>query len=401
MLLVNMFPASYGDSFLIQYLEDKKSENILVDCGFADTFNDHIEPALQKLPAGSTLERLIITHLDRDHINGAVPFLEANGSKSVPRLIPIRQIWHNTLRHMQSSKLPVSNNTAVEEVRLDAYIAEHQENDNHVEGIISAKTSSDLGALILRGKYDWNTDFNEQAVTAEMPTSVAISDNLSLILLGPTRARLEDVEYMFKKSLARIGIDLDKRNDIIDDAFEVFVSNKWDEDLQLEGSIGRVSPYSFLTIEDVKDLAKPDLYKPDDAEPNGSSITFILLSEGKRLLFMADSFSEDMEAALDGQDGFFNLIKISHHGAHKNTSPSLLSMIDSERYLISTNGNHPRHLHPDAQTIARIVSRPLRNGMAKRTLYFNFVTPTSKLFCNPALQEYFHYDIKIAGEITL
>ena len=48
-----------------------------------------------------------------------------------------------------------------------------------------------------------------------------------------------------------------------------------------------------------------------------------------------------------------DLVKISHHGSQYSTSDEFLSLLDSECYIISTNGS--KHGLPNKRTIARII----------------------------------------------
>src|SRR5690606_1735701 len=91
---------------------------------------------------------------------------------------------------------------------------------------------------------------------------------------------------------------------------------------------------------------------------NGSSIAFILQVQNKRILFLADAHPGMIVQSLDEYQNegtiIFDLIKVSHHGSFGNISRELLNKIDSERYIISTNGQ--KHGHPDKETIAHIIT---------------------------------------------
>lgn len=93
---VTMFPASKGDSFLISF----GPKHILVDCGYASTYRGFIKSALTEIHnRAERIERLIITHIDSDHIAGAIELLSEN-------VVEIEQIWHNSYRHLQFDKIP-------------------------------------------------------------------------------------------------------------------------------------------------------------------------------------------------------------------------------------------------------------------------------------------------------
>ena len=97
-----------------------------------------------------------------------------------------------------------------------------------------------------------------------------------------------------------------------------------------------------------------------------------------RLLFLGDSWAEEIEKTLQALPNarfpmIFDAIKISHHGSLHNTSPTLLKLIDSPVFLISSSGNS--HNHPDFEVLKAIVDRP---SSFKRHLYFNYTTPASQ-----------------------
>lgn len=67
--IVHFLPAKAGDCILIEL--DYPS-CILIDSGFRDTYEQHLKPLLLQLSSkGYHISLLIVTHIDRDHIEGA------------------------------------------------------------------------------------------------------------------------------------------------------------------------------------------------------------------------------------------------------------------------------------------------------------------------------------------
>ena len=67
MLSIKMYPARNGDSFLV----DAGGRFILIDAGFASTFQDFVKKDLSLLANdGRRLARAVCTHIDADHIGG-------------------------------------------------------------------------------------------------------------------------------------------------------------------------------------------------------------------------------------------------------------------------------------------------------------------------------------------
>jgi hypothetical protein len=109
----------------------------------------------------------------------------------------------------------------------------------------------------------------------------------------------------------------------------------------------------------LKEIWEADEFKSDSSVYNGSSIAFLLEIENTKMLFLGDAhdqvvvenikelgFSETNKLQLD-------LVKVSHHGSQYNTSSEFLSLLQSSRYVISTNGS--RHGLPNKRAIARII----------------------------------------------
>jgi hypothetical protein len=105
-----------------------------------------------------------------------------------------------------------------------------------------------------------------------------------------------------------------------------------------------------------------------------------VIIESLKLLYTRDEFPL-----------YFDAIKVSHHGSALNTSPELLELIDSEKFLISTNGKS--FGHPDTETIARIVTR---KAAYRRTLYFNYPLQIVSQINDQKLKEKYNYQCVVS-----
>ncbi|MGB3078071.1 MAG: MBL fold metallo-hydrolase, partial [Saprospiraceae bacterium] len=93
MISIEMFPAGNGDTILLG-LDDTY---ILIDGGYTSTYRDHLKPRLAELSrAGKRLSKFVVTHIDADHITGAMSFIEENGNARNPAIIPIDEVWFNS-----------------------------------------------------------------------------------------------------------------------------------------------------------------------------------------------------------------------------------------------------------------------------------------------------------------
>lgn len=390
-----MFQAGSGDCFLVQIEPDTDKEvNLLIDCGY--NYRNGIKPHLERIICkDKKIDRFIITHYDADHIQGALSLIKENGRADSPNLFPIEQVWLNTFRHLQFTKRVDSNDNNSEKLVHELIKLDKRVNEYDNVGDKSARQASLLGKELYENGYDWNEDFNGLAVSPESKDIIEFTEGLTLQLLTPTYSRLEELEKDFIEYLQKKGIQ--PTNDkLIDDAFELYCKTCNKDNLNLIGDKAKTT--KLISSDSIKYYSKGSDYKPDTSIENGSSVSFILHYNGKRILFTGDAFSEDIEDALlrvypnkEQHPVIFDAIKISHHGSYNNCNPSLFKLIESKNYLFSTNSKS--HNHPDVETIATIINRDLEPGES-RNLYFNYPLANISMFKNEMLQDEFKYIYK-------
>lgn len=405
MIKINMFQAGYGDSLLVQVIEEEKETiNIMIDCGFH--YKENIKPNLERLLKDQVINRFIITHYDSDHIQSAAKFLEENGTYKNWSIVNIEQIWLNTYKHIQFSKRNSEKLKPEEKDKIENRISEifSKSITENNEGDIGAKQATILGKTILDKKYPWNTDTNDKAICIENLQKINIADDVKLHLLSPNKKRLQNLEGKFISDLKEMGLTPNTEA-IFDDAFELFnLNNK--ENITDEGNVS--SSEKAINSRTIKLFTNGENYIKDDSVGNGSSISFILETENKKALFLADAFAEDIIEGLKKKYPdeseypiFFDVIKISHHGSFRNNSPELFKIIDSNNFLFSTNGKHQSHVHPDVETISCIINRELPNKIIKRNLIFNYDLFHLKSFKNENLKKEFMYEFKVQEETII
>lgn len=381
---VKIYPAKNGDCFLISFGETAaEKKHLLIDCGYVDTFQNYLKDDLIKIgKCGETLEKLILTHIDADHIQGAIRLLKDNNAE---KFITIKEVWHNTFRHLNEQKeaeIDVKQERILQQITLRGY---PQNENKQGEQRIGAEQGTTVGALLLQGKYSWNSDFNNQAVCVEQKSTVALTTYASIYLLSPNKQKLEKLKNLWTDELKRYGVNFNSGNSqLYDDAFEMLLS--WEKQKP------KVAPKQIsATKETLEELLKTS-FDEDETATNGSSIAFVLQVKNKKMLFLADAHPGLIVHSLNEYQNectiIFDLIKVSHHGSFGNISRELLNKIDSERYLISTNGQ--RHGHPDKETIAHII---IRKADFHRQLYFNYITANSKYFDREDWKEKYNYSI--------
>jgi beta-lactamase superfamily II metal-dependent hydrolase len=336
--------ASDGDALVLAWGEQGDLRHALVDLGRSRDYKA-LRPRLKEI---GRFELFAISHIDADHIEGAIPLLKEGTAPFAPA-----DVWFNAWHHLKNA-----------EARLEK--SESRET-------LSAKQGEKLSAGILRFRWPWNRFFGPDGiVSTDSPAARSKIDlaGLEITLLSPGDRELAALEPVWMKELAKASLrplDPDQAPPALPSGFEL------------------------LSSLDVEKLARKPFVE-DRSEPNGASIAFLAAFGTRRVLLAADAHPGIIERALRTL-GFsennrlrVDLFKLCHHGSKANTSPTLLKLVDSTRFAVSTDGT--RHNHPDPETIARIlVSDPTR----AKTLYFNVNQEHATIWNRSDLQEKYKY----------
>ena len=340
---IEMLPALHGDCLFVEYGDSARTRRLLIDGGPIATYK-HLEARLDALPAGDRrFELVVMSHVDTDHVEGIVRLLA-----NQPLPIRIIDLWFNGWNHLSSGGR-----------------------------VLGGKQGEFLSALIVRRFEDdqWNGAFSGQAVVVPddgpLPERT-LAGGLKLTLLSPTPATLAQMRKAWEKDLGPSVTPGD-----LDAAWQRLAQLK--AYLPGQGLLG--------TTPELDSLLERQL-KVDNSAANGSSIAFLAEFAGKSCLFLADAYHEVITASLKrllqqrGQPVLkVDAVKVAHHGSAGNVSDELLALIDSPRFLVSTNGS--RFQHPDAEAMQRIIARSLHQPP---TLCFNYASTTTRSWASPARQ---------------
>ncbi len=342
MYRIHLLPAGFGDSILIEYGLEGEQKYILIDGGPYYNY-PVLSSALKRIcPDLRSLELLIVTHIDIDHIDGIIRLLN---EKTIS--FEIDQIWFNG--YEQLCKIPNDMLGIDQGDYLSILIKEKniKQNITHFEGgPIMIPSSGILPNFILPGGME---------ITVISPAQDALEE---LLLNWERESKyLKDPEA-FRKQLEEdnryIGLDLLGEEDISD----------W----QSETVIG------------------------DTSLANRSSIAFIGRYEGKSCLYSADAPTETHLNALNEllkesgeQELKVDAWKLAHHGSKKSTLSGLMKKINADKILVSSDGQ--RYKHPDPQTIAKLLSAKKENV----EIYFNYLTKFNKYWNDESRQNDLFY----------
>lgn len=330
MFEIELLPAAYGDCIVITYGTPADPHQILIDAGTTPTWQGSLR---SRLGPRARLELFVLTHIDADHVAGAIPFLH-EGTE-----ITFGDIWFNGWKHLPKN-------------------------------LLSAKQGEIFSTLIVDRKLPWNKAFGGKAVAlGDGPLPMReIPGDLRLTLLSPTPKQLGELAREWKKEVVRHGL--------------------------VPGQHRRFR--QFLARHPTKSTDVPKLaataFRSDTSKPNGSSIALLAEHGDTAVLLAADAHVPVLTHSIDrllkerGEKHLrLDALKISHHGSRGNTSARLLEQVECSKYLISCNGDV--HNLPDNEAIGRIIHL----GGQKPRLIFNYDCDRTHVWSRGDLQQRYRY----------
>lgn len=392
---IHMLEAGQGDAFIISCGIGENKKNIMIDGGTGNSYMNSLKNCIKKFrEKEEKIDLLIITHIDNDHIDGAIELLKDNVSSEKSEVIKIEEVWHNSYLQLQLDK---QNQISDHQLRVLEEIKNRGDGrDEYGRYEINAKKASFFGSQLYEGVYNWNTQTSGKAISVQNLPVYHITNELSIHLLSPTDECLEELKAFWLSELNKrnyVGIPSTDR--LFDDAYEMLLrrieedSNKRQDDKKSKISVSSTAWEDYINEE----------ASEDNKPANKSSIAFVLKFKNKRILFLGDAVPSIIEKNLrkiyefEVQPYKFDAVKISHHGSSRNISPELLKIIDSPKYLFSTNG---RYGHPDLSTLVKITEN-YPSMQIKKELIFNYKNNSEEwINSNTEKMRNLNYKIKIS-----
>lgn len=337
---LEMLPAREGDCLLLSYQDEHagRHRHVLIDAGRAGTWPD-LKARLERIPDDERdFELLVISHVDRDHIEGVLKML---GDDECP--VTFKDIWFNGYRHLLED-----------------------ESFGPVQG-------EKLTTLLVEGELPWNVAFDKKAVcipaSGELPV-IDLPGGMRLTVVSPNRTKLTDLIEEWVEKCEEAGLDPTKEAP--------------------EGIPGD-EPFGAIDVDNEADTD----YDPDDGSPNGSSIALLAEYGGKKVLLAADAHIDILSDSLtklgNGAPLELDAWKIAHHGSAGNTAKELLELVKCKRYLVSTSGAHFKHPHRIA------IARLLKYGGAKEVV-FNYRSAYSRVWDDDDLEAEWKYKARYCND---
>ncbi|HLX07032.1 MAG TPA: hypothetical protein VKY89_04140, partial [Thermoanaerobaculia bacterium] len=282
------------------------------------------------------LELFVLSHIDSDHIGGALPFFRA-----VQRGLRFGDVWFNGWRHLS--------------------------------GQLGARQGEMFSTALLELELPWNVWREGGAIVVEgddLPVHV-LPGGMTLTLLSPSPEKLAKLAPVWARELKRYGLEPGARVDY-----------------------SRFLKGTPSTSTDVPELAA-EKFGGDNGAPNGTSIALLAEFGGASALLAADAHApllvQSIQALLRQRRVErlkLDVFKVSHHASQNNVSSELVQLLDCPHYIVSTNGEH--FCHPDRQAIARLIQYG-RTGDRPPVLQFNYRSRYNEVWASQDLQQRYGY----------
>lgn len=332
---IEMLPAREGDCLWLRYGNAATPRQILIDGGRKGTAKDLKARLAALKPAERSFELLIVTHVDRDHIEGVLSLLTDKTLK-----VTFKDVWFNGFDHLH-------------QVKLETFGA--------VQGERLSRT------LSVR-RLPWNKAWNRRAVclTGRQLRTKALAGGMQLTLLSPDRLKLTELIPVWEKECQKAG---------------------------LMAGIGArpadVPGFESFGAINIEQLAASAFHE-DPGEANGSSIAVLARYDRKSVLLTGDAHTDRLGASIrllkkSAKRLKLQAFKLAHHGSEHNVSRELLALVDCPRFLVSTSGAYFRH--PTASAMARLVKFAGQGA----TFCFNYRTKYTRIWDNPAWKAKYGY----------
>jgi beta-lactamase superfamily II metal-dependent hydrolase len=313
MFRIELLPAGHGDAIWIEYGDPKSPRRIVVDGGPARSYERGLFARTQKLAEDRRIDLFVVTHIDADHIDGAIILLRQAEEIG----LRIEEIWFNSWKQLAEG-----------------------------EGAAFAPLQGEfLGAQLEEKPFRkaWNARANGRAIVVPDDGPLPawdLPDDARLTLLSPGAAQLKRLRARWSS------------------AIRDFSPGDSDEALR------RLKARRDYRPPELPPVFGTRTHGSDRSVANGSSIAFLLEHDGASCLFAGDAFPRVLSASLlrlaeernPGRGGRIavDVVKLPHHGSMGNVNEQLLAAVDCRRWLVSTNGS--KFGHPDRDTAELIAT---------------------------------------------
>lgn len=342
MFNLHVLQAHHGDCLIVEYGEADKPKYMLVDGGPKRTYEEHLRHELLKIrDSGGKIERLVVSHVCNDHINGLVElFLDLRDQhiKKVPRTIDIESIWFNQFSHTIGKGVNFAR-------RLDGLLRRPLDSFsmNTVNAMNYSVSRADVLVNIFKPfKIPINPETGGDTISVENLPQAIVNDNLSVQIIGPDDETIKNLR------------------------------EEWLEWIKKKEKGKEYENVFFKAMS-------------DGTYQNLSSVVLLLESRGKKILLTGDARGDNIEKSLEkkgllknNKPFFVDILKLPHHGSERNVSEEFFEKVVADIYVISAC-KHGKTDNPDFSTLEWIIKSAEQRGEKVEIFVTNKNDSTDKI----------------------
>lgn len=384
------FQSDKGDCLLLESDDGKK--RMLVDGGMKRAYSAHVASAMGALhKGGKTLDILYISHIDEDHIAGALQLLDdeaewrvhehqkKNGNLEHPKPKVLRPpqigaIFHNAFHALLSKNTgPIEDMLAATATILSGadhpWLKEVAEDRRNL--ITSIPQAMKVSERIKSGQL--NIPLNPQFSGKLMMVKDDIPDiklgSIKLRVIGPLPADVKKLRDDWNQWLE------DNQEKVKTIRAQAKADEKNMSASQLESLLGPLLRASEQLGAAELALAKKLGDRKKVTKPNLASLMLLAEENGTRLLLTGDGHSDDILAGLEHQKELdangrlhVDVLKVPHHGSEHNMDRKFCDSVTADHYVFCGNGQHE---NPDLDILEMVFDRRMANDNKPFKFWFN------------------------------
>ncbi len=303
--------ARHGDALLLHYGTTAKPRLMVVDGGPPGVWKQSLRPRLEELRTkrGTPLaiERLMVSHVDDDHIRGILDMtaaMERAIDVGDPPPYVLDGLWFNAFDDVIGNVEPA----LFSRPELVAGLGSAHDSAAVIASVGQGRTLRDRASKLALA-------VNEGRRLLRGGESVTLGSALQVRVIGPESQRIDEFQKAWDKELKKKG---------------------WDK----EPKPAEVAAYL------------------DKSVWNLASIVAIVTSGTKTMLLTGDARGDDVISSLENADLLkasgidFDLMKVPHHGSDRNVTTDFFRRVRAKHYVISGDGEHG---NPEPKTLRMIV----------------------------------------------
>jgi len=315
--------AHQGDCLILHYGAPQDPRFIVIDGGPGDTYQSFLAPRLEALKnrwspdRPLSIEMLMVSHLDRDHIDGVLDWT-GDMLKGRGPACDINTLWHNSFDE-------VVGNDPDGLLAVLAALPASVEIDPHTRLVLAGvKEGRDLRDNAKKLGLLVNTGFQRLILApADRRKTLGWGDGLKLTVLCPQKDRLAKLQ------------------------------KDWDDKLKKLQEKRKSAQGAALAEAEPEELIEAAA-NLDTSVYNLASMVVLAEADNRRMLLTGDARHDDIleglktAGLLEGGKIHVDLIKLPHHGSNRNARLVFFQQVTADHYVISANG---RDGNPESETL--------------------------------------------------